>query len=335
MSNPNFNGSTDKNVVHGRNVNGYMVSLSKQFEIELDAKKSSIKEKVLDYTTDDAGNIDCFLDIFGEYVLFNRDKQSFYYWTGRLWREDKEKRIQLWVQIAMRARRDYTRKMLKKNCGIKNNDALKSHIQKCCNQHDIRAVIEGIKSHVYCEDSKFDTKRHLLNVLNGTIDLRKGELQKHSRKDFITMMIPFQYDKSSKSDHFEQFLQDTFQEERMIKYMQSELGYCLTGETKEQTVDFYYGSGANGKSTLLALVRYIMHDYAAVIPARVITSFEKTGAATSEIAQLPHKRLVCCSELNSNDTLNEGKIKIEFETIALLKFHANFFIRLAIILFGF
>lgn len=118
------------------------------------------------------------------------------------------------------------------------------------------------------------------------------------------------YDKESESKVFNDFLKDTFEDKDLIKYVNRLLGYCITGETNEQVVHFLIGNGANGKSTLLSLVRYILNEYAAVIPSKVLTSIERSGAASSEIAQLPHKRLVCCSELNCTDILNEGKIKI-------------------------
>lgn len=305
-----MNNSTKKITVHGSNINAYSVALSIEQLKHLDEKKKAIKPKVLKYTTDDAGNTDCFLDIFGDDVKYNTDKNEFYYWTGLAWRCDHEQQILNWIDIAMRARRNFTLKALKKHPDLKNYNKLKSHAQKCCNQRDIMAVYEGIKIHLPCKDSKFDKNPHLLNVLNGTIDLRTGKLSNHNRNNFITMLIPIMYDTDVDSKLFKQFLKDTFGSQDYIKYMQRLSGYWLTGETSEQEAYFAYGFGANGKSTYLSLVRYVMNDYAIVIPANVLTRVDKPGRASPEIAQLPHKRLVCCSELNCTDSLNEGKIKI-------------------------
>lgn len=297
-------------VIHGSNITAYLSEISTKFIQELEENRKSLKQKVLDFPTDDAGNIDCFLYVFGNYVVYNCDKNKYYYWTGRLWREDNEKKIELWVQKAMRARRDYTIKILKKKLGVKNYEELLSHANRCCNQRSIKAVIEGAKSLLSCDDSIFDKKPYLLNVLNGTINLKDGSIKPHDRKNFITKLVPIMYDNSSKSSQFKDFLKDTFKEDELIRYVQRLLGYCITGETKEQIIHFFIGNGANGKSTLLSLVQYVMCDYAAVIPSKVLISAERAGAPSSEIAQLPHKRLVCCSELNCTDVLNEGKIKI-------------------------
>lgn len=323
----NFCENENKKIVHGSNATAYLNELSPKFIQELKEKRKSIKSKVLYYSTDDAGNIDCFLDIFGDYVVFNSDKGKYFYWTGRVWREDNEKRIHLWVQTAMRTRRDYTEKQLKKNFGVKNYEELLSHINRCCNQHSIKAVIEGAKSSLSFNDAIFDKHPHLLNVLNGTINLKDGVIRPHDRRNFITKLVPTMYDATSKSNQFKSFLKDTFEDDELIKYVQRLLGYCITGETKEQVVHFFIGNGANGKSTLLSLVQYILCDYAAVIPSKVLISVERAGAASSEIAQLPHKRLVCCSELNCTDVLNEGKIKImsSGETLAARQLYSQAF----------
>lgn len=312
-------------VIHSKNSKSYAYALTYDLEAELKRNVAAFKKNVLVYSTDDAGNIDCFLSLFKDCVRYNIEHQAFYYWTGRVWRKDSGQQIQYWAELTMRLRRDFTRKKLSKHAST--NSDLQAHIKKCCNQHEIRAIVEGIKSHLCCYNEKFDSTRNLLNVLNGTIDLETGMLNKHNRNNYITMLIPYAYDNNATSKKFQRFLKDTFKDEKLIKYMQRLLGYCLTGETGEQEVYFAYGSGANGKSTLLSLVRYIMNDYAAVIPSKTITSFDKTGAATSEIAQLPRKRLVCCSELNCNDILNEGKIKVMSggETLAARELYGKAF----------
>ena len=322
-----FSENEKKNIVHGSNTAAYLRELSPQFVDELKAKRKAIKPKILSYTTDDAGNIDCFLDLFGDYVVFNSDKNTYFYWTGRVWREDTDKKILLWAQTAMRIRRDLTVKQLNKDFSVKNSDELLSHINRCCNQHSVKAVIEGAKAPLSREVAIFDKYPDLLNVLNGTISLRDGSIKAHNRKNYITKLIPIMYDASEKSHKFKEFLKDTFKDEELIKYVNRLFGLCITGETKEQALFLFIGGGANGKSTLLSLVRFVMSDYAAVIPSKVLTSIERAGSASSELAQLPHKRLVCCSELNCTDILNEGKIKIisSGETLAARQLHCPAF----------
>jgi len=51
----------------------------------------------------------------------------------------------------------------------------------------------------------FDKDNYLLNVQNGTIDLRTGELRPHRREDYITKVCPVNYDKNAKSEEWEKF----------------------------------------------------------------------------------------------------------------------------------
>lgn len=298
------------NIIHGSNISGYLQEFSYGMKQELESKKKLVKENALNYSADDAGNIDCFLDYFGDFVRYNCDNGQYYYWTGRLWREDTDEKILLWAQSAMRARRNFTLKKVEKNYGLKNIKDLSSHAKSCCNQRSVKAVIEGAKAQLAVNDSIFDKNRQLLNVLNGTIDLETGTLKPHSKKNYITKMIPVMYDPDAKSEKFKNFLENTFRDDDLVKYVRRLFGYCVSGETREQVIHFFLGNGANGKSTLLSLILYILCDYGEMIPSKALVGVERTGAASPEIAGLPHKRLVCCSELNCFDVLNEGKIKV-------------------------
>ena len=302
--------TSGKTVIHGSNIKGYIHDFTEDMLNDVNGSLKSSKKEISKYTTDDAGNLDFFTDVFGKYVLYNTNRGRYYYWTGRVWLEDTENKIQYLILLSMRKRRDFTKKYLANNPDCFNYSKLNSHIQSCCNQKSLRAIYENTKSTLSCSDEIFDKKTSLLNVLNGTIDLQQGKVLSHNRNDYITKLIPIEYDEKAKSKRFEKFLNDTFGNDELKSYIKRLFGYCITGETKEQVIHFFEGNGANGKSTLLELVRYIMNDYVEIIPSKVLTAVERAGSATPEIAKLPHKRLVCCSELNCTDALNEGKIKI-------------------------
>lgn len=300
----------NKNVVHGSNIRAYQYEFPKQFRKELEARRKKLKENILKYTPDDAGNVECFIKAYGKYVKYNCDDKSFYVWTGRHWLKDTCNMVQLWCMTIMKARRDYMLDALHGNLSVGNYDDLLRHTKKCANQSSIRALVEGLKSTLSCKSSIFDNDPSLLNVLNGTIDLKTGKIFAHDYENLITKLVPVMYNPDSESKTFKKFLKDTFEDTDLIHYVHRLFGYCVTGETSEQVVHFFIGSGANGKSTLLSAVRYVLNDYAAVVPSKVLIDRERSGGTSSEIAQLTHKRLVCCSELNCTDALNEGKFKI-------------------------
>jgi len=49
--------------------------------------------------------------------------------------------------------------------------------------------------------------------------------------------------------------------ERWWNYLQRVFGYALTGVTWEKAVFVFYGSGNNGKTTILATIRQLIEEY--------------------------------------------------------------------------
>lgn len=81
---------------------------------------------------------------------------------------------------------------------------------------------------------ELDSNPWLLNVNNGTINLKTGELQRHDPKDFISRIIPLDYHPKAKSLVWQEFLGKIFQNKNdLISYIQRALGYSITGVQSE------------------------------------------------------------------------------------------------------
>ena len=57
-------------------------------------------------------------------------------------------------------------------------------------------------------NNELDADPMLLNVLNGTIDLRTGEIRPFRREDYITCLAPVTYDPDARSSLWERFLDE-------------------------------------------------------------------------------------------------------------------------------
>ena len=100
-------------------------------------------------------------------------------------------------------------------------------------------------------------------MLNGTIDLRIGRLRKHDRADTITKLAPVTYDETATCPLWMKFLRRIMDEkEVLVRYLQRVVGYGLTGDVSEQCLWFFYGTGANGKTTFLTTIMEMMGEYA-------------------------------------------------------------------------
>lgn len=81
----------------------------------------------------------------------------------------------------------------------------------------------------------------LLNVANGTVDLRTGELRGHDRLDYITHVIAVDYQKGYACPQWINFLNDIFSvrgipDGDLVRFIQKAVGYSLTGDVTEQVM---------------------------------------------------------------------------------------------------
>jgi putative DNA primase/helicase len=86
------------------------------------------------------------------------------------------------------------------------------------------------------------------------------------------------------------------------------MGYACTGSTKEHALFFFYGTGANGKGTLLNTITSILNDYAVIANTDVFTESRHDRHPT-ELAALMGARLVVAQETDEGRKWAESKIK--------------------------
>src|SRR5438094_9796109 len=99
---------------------------------------------------------------------------------------------------------------------------------------------------------RLDSDHWLLNCTNGTLDLRTGILRPHQREDLLTKCIPVAYDPLAQCPTWLAFLSDIMAGNgNLIAFLQRAVGYALTGVIREHVLCILYGTGRNGKSTLL------------------------------------------------------------------------------------
>jgi putative DNA primase/helicase len=154
-----------------------------------------------------------------------------------------------------------------------------------------------------------DKNPWLLNVENGTIDLKSGVFREHKREDMITKIARVSYDEKADCPLWKQFIREIMDcNIDLIRFLQTVSGWALTGDTSEQTMFILYGSGANGKSTFLNTLMKILGNYA--IAASTETFMKKSSDQISnDIARLRGTRFVTTAEAEQGRRLSEPIIK--------------------------
>ncbi|MEI2386049.1 phage/plasmid primase, P4 family [Breoghania sp. JC706] len=150
----------------------------------------------------------------------------------------------------------------------------------------------------------------------------------HDRADLITKLAPVDYDPEAMAPTFDAFLERVQPDPEMRSFLQRYCGYCLTGLTQEQVLAFFWGEGANGKSTLVDLVARILDDYSTTVPFETLAGDDrrKGGEATPDLAKLPGARLVRASEPEQGMKFREAMVKALTggEAILIRRLHAEF-----------
>jgi putative DNA primase/helicase len=85
-------------------------------------------------------------------------------------------------------------------------------------------------------------------------------------------------------------------------------GYCATGSTQEQCLFFLYGTGQNGKGTLVHTLNYVLKDYVANTAIETFAG-GKFERHPEELAVLRGARMVLGSETTEGAGWNEGRLK--------------------------
>ena len=173
-------------------------------------------------------------------------------------------------------------------------------------------MLELAKSLLAVEDARLDADPWLLNVENGTIDLKTGRREKHDPRDLLTKIAPVRADRqrevsqcSKSSSSASPAMTLTCQ-----AFIQKAVGYSLTGITTEQVLFFVYGkSGNNGKSTLVNLIRDMLGDYGLHTPTETLLVKQYDNAIPADLARLDGARMVTAIEANFNRHLDEARIK--------------------------
>ncbi len=196
-----------------------------------------------------------------------------------------------------------------------------------------KKVIEAALKLAWSEDGigvrpdDFDHDDSALNCPNGVVDLMTGEIRPQKPEDLLSKMTTVPYDSQMQCPRWKQVLSDVFAgNDELIAYFQRAAGYALTGEIGEHAMFLCYGTGRNGKNTVLDTVRMIMGDYASVSDPKIFLSSGQ-GDHPTGVADLVGRRLVITSEVDGGQHLAEGLVKrvTGDRTIKARFMHRDFF----------
>jgi len=258
----------------------------------------------------DSGNARRLVNEHGTDIRYVMQWKSWYVWNNQYWERDRTgdvmRRAQetvkhIYMEAATTPDRGRRRQLVWWAMQSESAARLGAMVKLAQTEQKVVAVPE-----------QFDAKPWLYNCRNYTIDLRSGEARKHRRSDMLTSAVNFDYDPLTECPTWLGFLYTiTNGNQNLIDFLQRAIGYSLTGDVSEQVMFIAWGSGNNGKSTLLNVIRDLTGAYARTVSPDTLAASNKNGGSgpSSDIARLKGARFISAIETSHGQHLNESLIK--------------------------
>ncbi|MDP9440393.1 MAG: phage/plasmid primase, P4 family, partial [Actinomycetota bacterium] len=253
----------------------------------------------------DAGNAKRLMALHGSKIRRVEKWRKYLVWTGTRWEIDGTCQVERWAK-------DVPQAIIEEMRYITDKEERREHASfsfRTESHARVVAMIASFRSEpgVTVKATEFNKDPMLLNVQNGTLDLRTGELRPHDPDDLITQMAATEYDPSAACPEWDRFIEEILPSDELRAFFKRLVGYSLTGRVKEHILPILYGIGANGKSTVLNVLLAMMGDYGIQAVDDLLVA--KGDAHSTERADLFGKRLVVCVETEEGRRLNEALVK--------------------------
>lgn len=161
----------------------------------------------------------------------------------------------------------------------------------------VSSVTLAVKSHagIATRLDDFDQDPWMLNLENGTYDLRNKALIPHDASILVTQQTRCAYDPKATAPQFNKFMEWALPNPGVRTFVQMLLGQSLVGEVKDHVLPIFTGTGGNGKGTLLGVIRDVLGDYAFEAKDDLLIEV-KNPSHDEKDALLEKRRFVTCEE---------------------------------------
>ncbi|MFA7172640.1 MAG: phage/plasmid primase, P4 family [Kiritimatiellia bacterium] len=266
------------------------------------------------YAMTDLGNAERLIAWHGDSIRWDVAHRAWRTWDGTRWAIDSALVINnLAAETARQIRTEaavYPYKTNDDRTGLE----LYKHAMRSESRNRLAAMGDVAKSYtgVAVKTKELDADPWLLNVKNGTIDLKTGSLRPHDRTDLLTKLSPVEYRHDATCDRWERFLLDaTGGDSELMAFLQKAVGYTLTGDTREEKMFLIHGPEAAGKGTFIDSLQTVLGEYSKTVSGELLAKrySANAGAATPELVALVGARLAAANESENGREMAEAFMK--------------------------
>ena len=236
-----------------------------------------------------------FSERYGDDLRYTADWGHWYQWEKYVWRRDNTIHV---YDLARDLCREYGRQA--------PNPKVKKELADARTVAAIERMCKADRRHAMTIE-QWDEHLIWLNMPKGVLEMDKDKLRPNRREDYFTKVTAVGPDHKMHCPLWNALLERVIPESEMRLYLQRVVGYCLTGSVQEHALFFFYGLGANGKTTILNALTGLMGDYAATTKSDILM-VSRNDRHPTEVAALQGARLVVANEIERGKTWDEAQI---------------------------
>jgi putative DNA primase/helicase len=245
----------------------------------------------------------------GHNLHYVRNLDHWLVWNGRYWETNR-----VAVEAMAKETLDAQRSRLASMGDTAESRELSKHLRTSGSAQHIAGQLAMARSEeaIALTTDQLDAHPWLLNVGNGTLDLRTGELRSCTRDDLLTCATDTNYDEAASAPEWHAFVQHTFGgDAELIDYAQRCMGYTLIGGNPARALIVPYGPPRTGKSTFLETIARALGPYACTTTTDIVLAGDSHAEHEAEIAMaklLPPLRLAFAVETGEDRRFNVERV---------------------------
>lgn len=161
---------------------------------------------------------------------------------------------------------------------------------------------------IFINHDQLNGHPHLLNVLNGTIDLTTNDILPHAPGHLLTAQAPVEYDPDAKCPTWDACVKRWLPDPEVRWFVQKAAGSGLIGHAV-QHLFINYGDGGNGKGTFYNTIGMLLGDDYYTVPHQGLITVQKHMQHDTVKASLYGARMAVAGETAESARLNEAQVK--------------------------
>jgi len=186
-------------------------------------------------------------------------------------------------------------------------------LKKVMNHSKFKSVLKILEIKTAIAVTELNSKHELFGIQDHVFDIDTQQSRNAQASDLVFKTVGTSFDETATCPQWEQFLDTAMQGNKdMIDYLRRLVGYFLTASTKEQEIYYFYGSGANGKSTFLDTVSALLGSYSVKISSK---TFIKNNGGTNSVAAMANLAMLAGARLALTDETDDSDASFDTQTL--------------------